>query len=137
MNLAAIRTGLTTNITAVVTDAIMTGYLVTPPTDVCFEIDTITNTEITFSRGLDEIELVVRGIIKAGEPDEAQKRIDNWLDGTGGESVKAAIETDKTLGGACDTCRVTSWRGPLRFGADPNTLWLCAEWTVQIYGTPS
>jgi len=38
---------------------------------------------------------------------QAQRTIDAWLDWDGTSSVRAAIEADRTLGGAAQTCIVT------------------------------
>lgn len=140
MNLAAIRSGLKTNVTAVVTDAQMTGYLLTPVVSPGFEVDFADPTvsfDGTFGRGTDEIDLVVRGYLSLNEVDENQKRRDNWLDGTAGESIKAAIESDKTLGGACDDLQVIRATGRTVVPVDSNAAYLCAEWTVHIVGEPS
>jgi hypothetical protein len=138
VNLAAIRAGLKANITAVITDAHMTGYLMTPVVSPGFEVDTVeTQFDTTYRRGTDEIDLVVRGWLSLNETDESQKRMDNWIDGTAGESVKAAIESDKTLGGACDACRVTRAAVKRAMPVDANALYLVGEWTVHVIGTPS
>jgi hypothetical protein len=39
----------------------------------------------------------------------AQDKIDPYLDPTGSQSIKAAVESDKTLGGQATTCHVNGW----------------------------
>lgn len=39
---------------------------------------------------------------------QSQRLIDEWLSWSGNKSVRAAIEADRTLGGAAHTCKVTS-----------------------------
>lgn len=39
----------------------------------------------------------------------AQEAADAYLDDSGASSIKAAIETDKTLSGTATTCRVVRW----------------------------
>ena len=41
--------------------------------------------------------------------DVAQDALDQYLDGTGALSIKAAVEADVTLGGTAYTSRVTGW----------------------------
>lgn len=136
MNLAGIRAGLTTNITAVVTDAEMDGYLLTPVRAPGFEVDTVSVTyDTSYGRGTDELDVVVRGYLPLNEYSESEKRRDNWIDGTAGESIKAAIESDKTLGGACDSLRVTG--ATARTVVVDNATYLCAEFTVHILGDPT
>lgn len=136
MNLAAIRAGLVTNVTAVVTDAEMNGYLLTPVQAPGFEVELATmNYDATYGRGTDELDVVVRGYLPVNEPVESEKRRDNWIDGTEGESIKAAIESDKTLGGACDSLRVTG--ATARTVIVDNATYLCAEFNVHILGDPT
>lgn len=64
----------------------------------------------------------------------AQVRLDKMLDRTGAYSVKAAVESDRTLGGAVDDLRVTHCTGyqVIESRAVPNALTLSAQWTVEI-----
>jgi hypothetical protein len=51
-------------------------------------------------------------------------------------SVKAAIEADKTLGGAVNQAQVTQVSGYRKFGVDTSPVkYLGAEWTVVAIGT--
>ena len=43
-----------------------------------------------------------------------QQRLDDFL-GQGNDSIYNAIDTNPTLGGSCDSCRVTSWNNPGTF----------------------
>lgn len=138
MNLAGIRAGLKANITAVVTDATMDGYLLTPVTAPGFEVEVANmQYDATYGRGTDELDVIVRGYLSLNEPAESEKRRDNWIDGTAGESIKAAIESDKTLGGACDSLRVTGATARTVVPVDSNAAYLCAEFTVHIIGDPN
>jgi hypothetical protein len=38
---------------------------------------------------------------------QAQRTLDAWLSWDGDQSIRAAIEADRTLGGAANTCIVT------------------------------
>ena len=52
--------------------------------------------------------LHVTVLVSRWDATRAQHQIDPYIDTTGASSVKAAIEGDRTLGGACDDVRVTS-----------------------------
>jgi hypothetical protein len=43
-----------------------------------------------------------------------QQRLDDFL-GQGNDSIYNAIDTNPTLGGSCDSCRVISWNNPGTF----------------------
>ena len=134
--LSAIRTGLVSNITGNVSGVNeMTGYLLESINPPCFEIDFPADSFVysyTFGDTSHELDLIVRGIVAANDPTSGQTLLDTWLNKTGG--VKTAIETDKTLGGAVDDLRVTLATGHRRLlvAEQPNTLFLCAEWTVHL-----
>ena len=92
----------------------------------------------TMQRGTDTVNLILRGIVQVGDTIEAQKTMDTWLDPTGSTSVKALVETDRTLGGLVDDLRITSVRGHLRLETPdaPNALYLCSEWVLDIILSP-
>lgn len=94
--------------------------------------------DLTMGRGTDQLTLILRGIVQVGDTIEAQKTMDSWLDPTGTTSVKALVETDRTLGGKVDDLRVTSVRGHLRLESPdaPNALYLCSEWTLDVLLSP-
>lgn len=91
----------------------------------------------TFARGLDYWRLTVRVIV--GEPSDkgAQKRLDRFLSPSGGESIKATIEADDTLGGVVDDLRVTSCTGYRLFGTLGQSSRLGAEWSVDVWAEGS
>ena len=68
--------------------------------------------EFTFdlnnARGLDQANLDVFVIVQRFSERTGQDKLDTYLAGSGDNSIKAAIESDRTLGGACNTLRVTS-----------------------------
>lgn len=129
--LYGIRAGLRSNITGALGAVNMTGYLLSPINPPCFEIDfppdSLTYDESFRTGG--ELDIIVRGIV-GGEPDEEQARLDSWLTGSTG-SVKSAIESDRTLGGAVADLRVTQATGHRRLLTEEG-LFLCAEWTVHL-----
>lgn len=138
-DLAAIRAGLRSNIRTYLGDSVnMTGYLMVPLEPPCFEIDFPADSLVydsTFHRGGDELDLIVRGIVSLNEPDSSQALLDSWLAGTGSSSVKTAIESSKTLGGAVEDLQVTRATGHRRLTTEEG-LFLCAEWTVHLLLVP-
>ncbi len=64
--------------------------------------------DFTLNRGFDSATLSVLVIVGRMSESAAQNRLDGYLQSTGNtSSIKAAIEADKTLGGAVQTLRVT------------------------------
>ena len=64
--------------------------------------------DINNARGLDQANLDVIILVQRLAQKSAQTDLDKYLQGSGDYSIKAAIESDLTLGGACSTLRVTS-----------------------------
>ena len=61
-------------------------------------------------RGLDFYRAFILVIVGRMSDRSSQDRLDAYLAGSGASSVKAALEADKSLGGACSTLQVTSAR---------------------------
>jgi hypothetical protein len=64
--------------------------------------------DLNNARGLDQANLDVVVLVQRLAQKSAQNDLDKYLQGSGDYSIKAAIESDLTLGGACSTLRVTS-----------------------------
>jgi Rod binding domain-containing protein len=58
--------------------------------------------------GLTEWEMQVQLVAGRMADQQSQRQIDEWLSWDGPQSVRAAIESDRTLGGGCQTSRVAS-----------------------------
>ena len=84
------------------------------------------------SRGLDEYSFVVTVIVGRVGERTAQRLLDSYVSTTGASSVKLAVESDRTLGGKCDTLRVTEMRnyGQTVIG---EVTYLAAEFNVVVY----
>lgn len=67
--------------------------------------------DVTMRRGSDRYIIPIRLYVGRASERSAQNRLDAYLAASGAYSVKAAIEDDPTLGGACQTCRVTEASG--------------------------
>ncbi len=133
MNLTTFRSGITSAITGTLSDVSMTGYLLSPIEPPCFEIDFPDDTFLltrTSGGKTTEFSCVVRGYVQFGDPQEGQLTLDGWLS-DGASNVQALLEADRTLSGAVDDLYVRSISSPLRIQVD-NTVFLCAEWTVDV-----
>lgn len=133
-----VRSGLAANIHAAIPGIQCNGYLLSSPTAPGFEIEPgEIEYDLAMGRGLDMWTLIVRGYVSDVSDIGAQKTLDSWLASSGALSVKAAIQSDKTLGGACSDLRVAQVSGYRRYGAaaNSNVSFLGAEWTVVVYGT--
>jgi hypothetical protein len=86
-------------------------------------------------RGLDKWTFLVRVLVGLTSDIGAQKRLDKMLASAGPDSVKAALETDPTLGGAADDLIVTRCSGYRTFKREGGTLLLGAEWTTEVYAS--
>lgn len=90
------------------------------------------NFDNAFQRGMDT--LTFRIFVVVGRADErtAQNSIDAYCATSGASSIKAAIEGDKTLGGAAYNCRVTDMRnyGSVIIG---EVTYLSCEFVVAVY----
>ena len=121
-NLATIS-GLRTS--ATVPDSINPPIAVVMPGSITYDI--------AFARtGGDEYEFTVLVIVGRVDERTAQNRLDAYCSGTGTGTIKAAIESDKTLGGKAMSLRVTSLRNYNQLTVG-DTTYLSAEFVVQVY----
>jgi len=89
------------------------------------------NYDQSFQRGLTEYNFVVRLIVTRVTERRAQRKLDQFID-DGARSVKTAIQSDLTLGGAAFDCRVTGMDN-----ADTVTIggtdYMAADFAVVVY----
>jgi hypothetical protein len=85
--------------------------------------------DLNARRGADEYQFVVTVMGGRADSRTAQNSLDSYI--VGDNSVKAAIEADRTLGGAANTCRVTEMRnyGAIAYG---DQLYLGCEFVVEV-----
>ena len=90
------------------------------------------NYDVAMARGLDEQEFDILVVVSRVHERIGQDLLDGYCDRSGPTSIKAAIEGDRTLSGACDTLRVTQMRNyqALAIG---EVQYLAAEFVVQLY----
>ena len=132
VTVGALRAGLATNlatITGLRANAIQPDNP-TPPQAIIFP--TSITFDRTFKRGLDEYAFTIPLIAGRQDARNGQAVMDGYCAPTGSGSIKTAIESDRTLGGACQSLRVTelSAYGSTSIG---DTIYLTADFTVIVY----
>jgi hypothetical protein len=131
-DVSAIRTGIATNLatitglrtSATVPDQISPPIAVVMPASITYDL--------AFARsGGDEHEFSVMVIVGRVDERMAQNKLDAFCSGTGSQSIKAAIESNRTLSGQAFDCRVTSLRNYNQVTVGDVT-YLAAEFAVQV-----
>jgi hypothetical protein len=86
----------------------------------------------SFKRGMQTYTFVISVIVGRVDERTAQNKLDAFVSSTGTQSIKLAVESDKTLGGNAFDCRITEMRnyGELTIG---DVIYLSAEFTLLCY----
>lgn len=131
-SISELRAGIKTNLTTI------TGLRVSdfqpdninPPVAIVFPISV--NYDETFHRGMQTYTFSVQVIVGKVSERSGQTNIDSYISSTGSNSIKLAIESDKTLAGKAFDLRVTDMRnyGELTVG---EVNYLSAEFVVLCY----
>lgn len=109
-SLSALRTGLKTNL-ATISGLRTADYQPdnpTPPIAIVFP-DSVSY-DTAFARGLNTYQFTVSVISHRSSERTAQSLLDAFVSSTGSQSIKRAVESDKTLGGVANDVRVTDMR---------------------------
>jgi hypothetical protein len=137
--LSDIRDGLAVNLSGIsglqVPDR---GFILANPTPPAAEIIPggpagVIEYDLAFQRGLDKIPFTVRVYVSLTSDIGSQATLDEYIEPSGSRSVKEALESDTTLGGAANDLRVTSCSGPQQFIREGKPPVLGAEWHVDVY----
>ncbi len=136
MNPSTVRTNLKTALTAIsglrVFDYVPDSTNI--PTNNAFAIvgQLSMNYDYTLNRGFDSASCQIIVVVGRMSEKDGQSRLDGLLASSGSTSIKAAVEADKTLGGAVQTLRVVS--------ASPGTItsanidYLSYQYSVELIG---
>lgn len=133
MNLAAIRQGLATRIKTISgLDAVPRVYdSVVPPVAVVANVGG--NYDDDFD-GDGTVNLKVLLLVsRASDSADAQQALDEYLNPTGAKSVKAKVDADPTLGGACDSARVVGWETETGFYTVGGVDYAGVELNIEVY----
>jgi len=131
-SIGTIRAGIATNLgtiaglrtSAWVPDQINPPIAVVKPESISYDT--------AFGRGLDTLEFSVLCIVGRVEERTAQATLDAYCATTGTASIKAAIESNRTLGSAISDLRVTEMRNYTSLSVGDVT-YLAAEFVVQVF----
>jgi hypothetical protein len=129
VSIATIRAGLANALSATFDGRVSSYYpdQITPPMGI---VDTVrVDFDSAFNRGSDEILIDVMVVVRRPSERVAQEELDALV-----PAVKAAIQADTSLGGACDDLIVTAMNGyaPLTEG---ESTYLAATFAVRVIAT--
>jgi hypothetical protein len=130
MSISQIRTALATNLATIpgLRTAAEIPDLPNPPIAVV-SLDSVTYDQ-AYAKGMTNYTFTITVIVGRSAEREAQRKLDGYIS-PGANSVKNAIESDKTLGGYAYDCRVVSMNsvGSLTIS---DTTYLAADFTVTV-----
>ena len=130
MSISQIRTALATNLATIpgLRTAAEIPDLPNPPIAVV-SLDSV-NYDQTFAKGMTSYTFTITVIVGRSAEREAQRKLDAYIT-PGANSVKNAIESNKTLGGYAYDCRVVSMNsvGSVTIS---DTTYLAADFTVTV-----
>lgn len=142
VTLAQIREGLALNLTAAITDAQVSAYMLSQPTPPALHVypgsfgaGQAIEYDIAFHRGLDRWHLIIQAFVGAVGDKGPQLLLDQFMAPAGGKSVKAAVEADRQLGGLVQDTVVTSCTGYRTYVAEGRPPVLGCEWAVEVLAT--
>lgn len=89
--------------------------------------------DATMARGKDRLSIPVYVYVGRVSDRNARDQLAAYMAGAGASSVKAAVEAGKTLGGACDTCRVVD-AAPVDGSDFAGSPFVAIRFTVDVVG---
>lgn len=138
VTLAQLRTGIAANLTANITGCQISAYVLSNPTPPCLWVRPASEPAVTYSQamgnGSQEWYLLIQGYIPAAADVASQVLLDQWIAPAGANSVKAAVESDLSLGGVLDAVQpqivVEECRAYEKYVLPSGSEVLGAEWAV-------
>jgi hypothetical protein len=82
---------------------------IAPPT--FFPVEIEIDFDKTYGRGMDDFTVRCHILVSHGSDRSGQRLLKGYLAGSGPLSLKAALQSDRTLGGACDDLRLRRING--------------------------
>lgn len=104
---------------------------ITPPTFYPVEVEI--DYDRAFNRGMDELTVRCHLLVSSASDRSGQRLLKGYLAGSGPMSLKAALQTDRTLNGACDDLRVRRVAGYRLYQVGTTTFY-GAELDIHIIG---
>ena len=132
MEINYIRDGIATNL-ATISGLRVAGELIDNPSPpvALVSLDSIEYDQ-AYQMGLNLLTFTVTLIVGRAAERTAQRKLDGYMQTTGTQSVKVAVESDRTLSGACQDLRVTTAGSVGSIQINDQT-YLAAEFTVTVY----
>lgn len=130
--LSAMRTALAANLATISglrTAATMPDQ---PNPPIAIVMPTSVSYDTAMGRGLDTYEFTVLVIVGRVDERTAQNLLDGYCNPSGATSIKAAIESNRTLGGQANDLRVTEMRNYSSLPVGEIT-YLAAEFVVTVF----
>jgi len=136
--LAAIREGLRSNLSSI-PGVNVSAYVLSNPTYPQLWVYGPADERIIYHRamhdGSEDWNIVVQALVGIPSDIGGQKVLDELVASSGVSSVKAALESDRTLGGAAEDLVVQSCSGYGVYPRPDGTTALGAEWAVLVMMT--
>ena len=133
-DMGAIRKGIAANLAAVFTDWQVSAYLLSSPSAPCmYVIPDLVDYDMAMGQGLTKATYLVRALVSPSLEPTGQTQLDEITPPTGSRSLKAALESDKTLGGAVQFARVVSASQP-KLVTGGSTELMGIDFTVEVMG---
>lgn len=104
---------------------------IAPPT--FFPVEVEIDYDRAFNRGMDELTVRCQVLVSRSSDRSGQRLLKGYLAGAGPLSLKAALQSDRTLNGACDDLRVRRVAG-YRLYQHGNSEFYGAEFDIHIIG---
>lgn len=130
-SISALRSGLGANLATISGLRVSTTIPDNPMPPMAVVLPPSISFDTSFGRGADTYTFVIAVIVARSDERSAQVRMDAYCDPTGASSVKTAIESDKSLGGAAMSLRVQEMRNYQSLAIGEVT-YLSAEWVVEV-----
>lgn len=111
VTLTQIREGIAANLKASLTGCQVSAYVLANPTPPCLWVRLNPEEGVLYSQAMQEgsqtWHMLIEGWVGAVADIGAQKKLDAWIAPFGDQSVRAAIESDLTLGGVLGPSQMT------------------------------
>jgi len=128
-SIADLRDGIAERLETVPNLRVSATFLDAPRPPVAMVLPERVDYDLNANRGADTFFFLISLLVGRADDRAAQRNIDTYIVGT--DSVKAAIEADRTLGGVANTARVTEMRnyGQVSVG---DVVYLGVEFEVEV-----
>lgn len=127
--ISELRQGIADNLSSIYGLRVSPTMLDAPRPPVAMVYPDTVEYDLNANRGADTFTFIVYVLVGRADDRTAQNRLDAYV--VGPDSVKAAIEADRTLGGAADTLRVTSMENYQQVSIG-DTVYLAVEFMVEV-----